>query len=214
MSEKFYQYLDNFVEETKINNLYRNFNNEDKKIIQMSSNNYLGLAGDSRLREAAIKAVEKYGVGSTGSRLLCGTHSLHLELEKKIAEFKGTQRALVFSTGYMATLGTISGLLTEQDAVYSDELNHASIIDGIRLSKAHKFIYKHCDTYDLERLLKENHPKFRFNVIITDSIFSMDGDKAPLTEIVEIKDKFDSVLFVDEAHAFWNIWNFWSGFGA
>lgn len=173
-----------------------------KKVIQVSSNNYLGLAGDVRLQKAVSEAVKQYGVGSTGSRLISGTHELHAALEEQIAELKGTERAIVFSSGYNANLGTLSALLGENDAVYSDQLNHASIIDGIKLSRAQKFIYKHCDVDDLKRLLSENHYKYRLNVIVTDSIFSMDGDRAPLQEIAKLKETFGAILFVDEAHAF------------
>ena len=209
----FYEYLKENLIQIKTENLYRDFKvlsskagasvkYKGNKVLQMSSNNYLGLAGDPRITEAVIKAVEKYGVGSTGSRLISGTHKLHTELEEKLAELKETQKAIVFSTGYAANIGAISALLTEKDAVYSDELNHASIIDGIKLAGTNKFIYKHCDTQDLERLLEENHKKYRFNVIITDSVFSMDGDIAPLKEIVSLKEKYNAVLFLDEAHAF------------
>ena len=213
MNKNFYNFLQQSLDEIKSKNLYREFKPassksgsytiyKGKQVLQMSSNNYLGLAGDARLEEAAIEAIKKYGIGSTGSRLISGTHELHLELERKIAEFKETESCLVFSTGYAANLGVISALLSEKDAVYSDRLNHASIIDGIKLSRANKFIYKHCDTNDLEKLLSENHYKYRFNVIITDSIFSMNGDRAPLAEIVKLKEKYNAVLFVDEAHAF------------
>lgn len=209
----FYEHLETELEKIKSDNLYRNFKElsskssafveyNGKQVLQMSSNNYLGLAGDHRITEAVIKAVEKYGMGSTGSRLISGTHKLHMELEEKLAELKGAEKAIVFSTGYAANIGTISAFLTEKDAVYSDELNHASIIDGIKLSKANKFIYKHCDIQDLKRLLEKNHQNYRFNVIITDSIFSMDGDIAPLKEIVDLKEKYNGILFLDEAHAF------------
>lgn len=209
----FYEFLNQNITELKKTNLYRNLKTlssksaayveyNGKHVLQMSSNNYLGLAGDTRISEAAVKAVKKYGVGSTGSRLISGTHKLHTELEEKLADFKETEKAIVFSTGYAANLGTISALLTAQDAVYSDELNHASIIDGIRLSGTNKFIYKHCDVEDLQRLLEENHKKYRFNVIITDSVFSMDGDIVPLKEIVSLKEKYNAVLYLDEAHAF------------
>jgi len=209
----FYKHIETELAKIKSDNLYRNFKElssksgafveyNGKQVLQMSSNNYLGLAEDHRITEAVIKAVEKYGMGSTGSRLISGTHKLHMELEEKLAELKGTEKAIVFSTGYAANIGTISAFLTEKDAVYSDELNHASIIDGIKLSRANKFIYKHCDTQDLERLLEENHQNYRFNVIITDSIFSMDGDIAPLKEIVDLKEKYNGILFLDEAHAF------------
>ena len=209
----FYEHLETELNQIKTDNLYRDFKAlsskpdayveyKGNKVLQMSSNNYLGLAGDLRITEAVIKAVEKYGMGSTGSRLISGTHKLHTEIEEKLAELKGTEKAIVFSTGYAANIGAISALLTEKDAVYSDELNHASIIDGIKLAGTNKFIYKHCDTQDLERLLEENHKKYRFNVIITDSVFSMDGDIAPLKEIVDLKEKYNAVLFLDEAHAF------------
>jgi len=209
----FYEYLETELNQIKNDNLYRDFKElsskpdayveyKGNKVLQLSSNNYLGLAGDLRITEAVIKAVEKYGVGSTGSRLISGTHKLHTELEEKLAELKETEKAIVFSTGYATNIGAISALLTEKDAVYSDELNHASIIDGIKLSRTNKFIYKHCNIQDLERLLEENHKKYRFNVIITDSVFSMDGDIAPLKEIVDLKEKFNAVLFLDEAHAF------------
>lgn len=183
-------------------NLYRQLKINNHKILQFSSNNYLGLANDERIKEAAINAIRKYGVGSTGSRLLSGTHRLHAELEEKIADLKGTEQALVFSTGYAANVGTLSAILTQQDAVYSDRLNHASIIDGIRLSKADKFIYKHCDIEHLEQLLERNSYKYRLNLIVTDSVFSMEGDKAPLKELTKLKNKYNAVLFVDEAHAF------------
>jgi len=213
MNRNFQDFLKESLSDIKAKQLFRSFTPassragaymvyKDRKVLQMSSNNYLGLAGDPRLEEAAIKAIEKFGIGSTGSRLISGTHKLHIELEEKIANMKGTEKALVFSTGYAANLGTISALVTENDAVYSDELNHASIIDGIKFSKCAKFIYKHCDTQDLERLLEENYKKYCFNFIITDSIFSMDGDRAPLNEIVRLKEKYETVLFIDEAHAF------------
>ncbi len=209
----FYEFLAENIGQIKNSELYRQFRifssrsgsyvkYNGKKVIQASSNNYLGLAGDVRLQKAVSEAVKKYGVGSTGSRLLSGTHELHIELEEKIAELKGTEKAIVFSSGYAANLGTLSALLDENDAVYSDRLNHASIIDGIKLSGTQKFIYNHCDVTDLDRLLNENQHKYRLNVIVTDSIFSMDGDRAPLRDIVKIKEKYGAVLFVDEAHAF------------
>lgn len=209
----FYEFLADNIEQIKRSKLYRQYRifssksgpyvkYKGKKVIQVSSNNYLGLAGDVRLQKAVAEAVKQYGVGSTGSRLISGTHELHAQLEEKIAEFKGTENAIVFSSGYNANLGTLSALMDENDAVYSDQLNHASIIDGIKLSRAQKFIYNHCDVNHLEELISENHYKHRLNVIVTDSIFSMDGDRAPLQEIVKIKEKYGAVLFVDEAHAF------------
>jgi len=173
-----------------------------KKVVQMSSNDYLNLSNDERLIEAAVRAAQKYGIGSTGSRLISGTHPLHTELEEKIAALKNTERALVFSTGYAANYGCLTALLTDKDAVYSDELNHASIIDGIKTSKAEKFIYKHSSAEELERLLSENSHKYRLNLIVTDSIFSMDGDRALLAEIAALKEKYGAVLMIDDAHAF------------
>jgi len=170
--------------------------------MQVSSNNYLGLAGDVRLEQAVIESVKKYGVGSTGSRLISGAREVHAQLEEKIAELKGVQRAMVFSSGYAANIGALSALFDENDAVYSDKLNHASIIDGIKLSKANKYIYNHCDINSLEELLIKNQHKHRLNVIVSDSIFSMDGDRAPLLELVKLKEKYGAVLFIDEAHSF------------
>lgn len=209
----FYNHLEKELSQIKTDNLYREFKilssnsgayveYKDKKVLQMASNNYLGLACDERIIKAAMEATKKYGVGSTGSRLISGTHKMHTGLEEKLAEFKGTEKTLVFSTGYAANLGAISALFNESDAIYSDELNHASIIDGIKLSRANKFIYKHCNTQHLEDILEKNHKNYRFNVIITDSVFSMDGDKAPLADIISLKEKFNAVLFLDEAHAF------------
>jgi len=206
-------YLKQEINKLKENNLYRNphvFSGKHSEyseicgqnILQFSSNNYLGLSNDERLVQASINAAKKYGIGSTGSRLISGTHKLHTELEKKLAKLKNTEAAIVFSTGYATNLGAISGLFSKEDAVYSDELNHASIIDGIKLSGATKFIYNHSDTQHLEKLLKENHQKHRFNVIITDTVFSMDGDIAYLKEIVALKEKYNAVLYIDEAHAF------------
>jgi len=186
----------------KKNQLYRELRENNPLALQFSSNNYLGLANDELLKEAASDAVKKYGIGSTGSRLISGTHRLHFELEEKIADLKGTEKALVFSTGYAANLGALSAVLGEGDAVYSDRLNHASIIDGIKLSRANKFVYDHCNLTDLEKQLSENHHKYRLNLIVTDSVFSMDGDLAPLKEIVALKNKYNALLFVDEAHAF------------
>ncbi|MEI7473326.1 MAG: pyridoxal phosphate-dependent aminotransferase family protein [bacterium] len=173
-----------------------------KKVLQFCSNDYLGLSKDKRLLDSIIEAVNTYGHGSTGSRLITGTHTPHVKLEEKLAELKKTESSLVFSCGYSANIGILSAILTEQDAVYSDELNHASIIDGIKLSKAQKYIYKHCDMEHLDEILSQNTNKHRLNIIITDSIFSMDGDRAPLKEIVNLKKKYNTVLYVDEAHSF------------
>lgn len=213
MASDFYSTLESEISLIKQKNLYRELkensyhngawvNLNGKKVLQFCSNDYLGLSKDSRLVDAITSAVKTYGFGSTGSRLITGTHPIHNELEQKIASMKKTDSALVYSCGYSANLGIISALLTENDAVYSDELNHASIIDGIKISKTKKFIYKHCDMKSLEAFLSQNYNKHRTNLIITDAIFSMDGDRAPLEEIIALKNKYNAVLYVDEAHSF------------
>jgi glycine C-acetyltransferase len=171
-----------------------------KEVIQLSSNNYLGLTSHPRLRKAALEAVEKYGAGTGSVRTIAGTFKMHVELEKKLAKFKHTEAALVFQSGFTTNQGVLSAILTAEDVVISDELNHASIIDGIRLTKAARKIYKHVDMDDLERALKEsqNHRK---RLIVTDGVFSMDGNIAPLPDIVELAEKYDALVMVDDAHA-------------
>ena len=172
---------------------------EGKEFILLGSNNYLGLCDDFRLKKAAIDAINKYGVGSGGSRLTTGSYDLHKQLEEKIASFKGTEASLVFNTGYMANVGIISALCDASWVIFSDKLNHASIIDGYRLSGAKLIRYKHCDMNDL--LNKINKYKGSNNLIVTDGVFSMDGDIAPLPEIVKIAKKFNMMTMVDDAHA-------------
>ncbi|MPQ30504.1 8-amino-7-oxononanoate synthase [Clostridium estertheticum] len=172
---------------------------EGKDFILLGSNNYLGLCDDFRLKKAAIDAINKYGVGSGGSRLTTGSYDLHKQLEEKIASFKGTEASLVFNTGYMANVGIISALCDGGWVIFSDKLNHASIIDGYRLSGAKLIRYKHCDMNDL--LNKINKYKGSNNLIVTDGVFSMDGDIAPLPEIVKIAKKFNMMTMVDDAHA-------------
>ncbi|MBU3071880.1 8-amino-7-oxononanoate synthase [Clostridium estertheticum] len=172
---------------------------EGKDFILLGSNNYLGLCDDFRLKKAAIDAINKYGVGSGGSRLTTGNYDLHKQLEEKIASFKGTEASLVFNTGYMANVGIISALCDGGWVIFSDKLNHASIIDGYRLSGAKLIRYKHCDMNDL--LNKINKYKGSNNLIVTDGVFSMDGDIAPLPEIVKIAKKFNMMTMVDDAHA-------------
>ena len=173
---------------------------DGKSVLNLCSNNYLGLADDGRLKQAASRAIAKYGLGSGASRLVCGNMLLHQELERKIAKFKKSQKALLFSTGYMANLGIISSLVGKDDIVFSDRLNHASIIDGIILSRASPKRYHHKDTKNLERLL-EDAQDFKKKLIITDTVFSMDGDIAPLPEIVRLAKKYNALIMVDEAHA-------------
>lgn len=172
-----------------------------KRVLQFASNNYLGLANNPEVVNAAKTSISKYGLGSTGSRLLSGNYDLHVKLEKTLSEFYKSEDCIFFSSGYMTNMGVLSALLTNQDAIYSDELNHASIIDGIKLSRSTKFIYNHNDTDHLERLIKENYNKFQKNIIITDTVFSMDGDVAPLEKIAFIADKYNCIPVVDEAHA-------------
>lgn len=174
---------------------------DGKRVLQLSSNNYLGLLNHPEIINASKAAVSKYGAGSSGSRLLSGTTELHKHLELALAEFEGYESAIFFSSGYSANLGVISALINKDDIVYSDELNHASIIDGIRLSGCNKAIYKHRDIEDLEKSIIENKDKYKRSFIITDSVFSMDGDVAPLNEIRLIAEKYNCITLVDEAHA-------------
>lgn len=172
-----------------------------KRVLQFGSNNYLGLANHPEIINASKSALSKYGNGSTGSRLLSGTSELHMQLEKEIAEFEGTESALLFSSGYAANVGVISAIVSKEGAVYSDKLNHASIIDGIKLSGATKFIFEHNDSDHLESLVKENKNKFKRHFIVSDTVFSMDGDVAVLDKIATIAENYDCVTIVDEAHA-------------
>ncbi|WP_018391966.1 8-amino-7-oxononanoate synthase [Bacillus sp. 37MA] len=173
---------------------------DGKRLLNLASNNYLGLAGDKRLIEAAIEAVSLYGAGATASRLIVGNYPLYEETEQDIANWKGTERALLIGSGYTANLGALSALLGRNDVVYSDRLNHASITDGIILSRAEQKRYKHNDLEHLEKLLQET-PANKRKLIVTDTVFSMDGDTAYLREIVQIKEKYNALLMVDEAHA-------------
>lgn len=176
---------------------------DHKNVIMLCSNNYLGLANHERLKKAAIEAVKKYGAGSGSVRPIAGTMDLHIRLEELIAKFKHTEDALYYNTGFTANSGALPVLLRKDDVVISDELNHGSIIDGLRLSKAERLIYKHNDTGDLEVKLKElaSRPnKPNRILIVTDGVFSMDGDIAPLDKIVELAEQFDAVTYVDDAH--------------
>ncbi|OGX24042.1 MAG: 8-amino-7-oxononanoate synthase [Omnitrophica WOR_2 bacterium RIFCSPHIGHO2_01_FULL_48_9] len=174
---------------------------DGKPVLNFCSNNYLGLADDPRLKEAAIECMQREGFGSGASRLVCGNMSAHAELEKRIMEFKGTEAALLFNSGYTANVGIISSLFGRGDIIFSDRLNHASIIDGILLSQAELKRYPHCDIQALEELLKDSSG-YQRKGIITDSVFSMDGDIAPLPEIVALAQKYGAMVMVDEAHAF------------
>jgi glycine C-acetyltransferase len=173
---------------------------DGKKVLNLSSNNYLGLASHPKVKEGFINATKKYGAGAGASRLISGNIEIFEELEKKIAGFKGTETALIFSTGYMANVGIISSLAGKDDLILSDKLNHASIIDGCLLSRAAFKRFPHRDTKKLEELLK-NSSGYGQKLIITEGVFSMDGDIAPLPEIVNLSKKYSATLMLDEAHA-------------
>src|SRR6266550_856735 len=170
------------------------------EVITLSSNNYLGLTVHPRLREAAIKAIEKYGVGSGSVRTIEGTMTLHNELEAKLARFKHTEASLTLQSGYATNLGVISAVMQEGDMIISDELNHASIIDGIRLGKSPRKIYPHKDMGGLRRVLEESRGANKV-MVVTDGVFSMDGDIAPLPKIVELAEEFGAFVMVDDAHS-------------
>jgi glycine C-acetyltransferase/8-amino-7-oxononanoate synthase len=174
---------------------------EGHQVLLLCSNNYLGLAGHPDLIEASCAATRRFGVGSGASRLVSGTMELHDQLEKRIAAFKKTEAALVFNSGYAANTGILQGLVDPGDVIFSDQLNHASIIDGCRLSGVRTVVYPHRDMAALESLLQDEssrrHGRF---LIVTDGIFSMDGDMAPLVELVALKERFDALLMVDDAH--------------
>jgi len=172
-----------------------------RKVLNMCSNNYLGFANEPRLKEAAKKAIDEWGVGPGAVRTIAGTLKIHEELERALAEFKKVEAVLFLQTGFIANQAVIPAIVEAGDAILSDELNHASIIDGVRLSKAERYIWKHRDVKDLEEKLKEATEKgARRKLIITDGVFSMDGDLAPLPEIVELAEKYDAMVMVDDAH--------------
>ncbi len=173
---------------------------DGKKMLNMCSNNYLGLANHPEVRKAAIEAIEEYGVGAGAVRSIAGTNELHIKLEEKLAKFKHAEAALVLQGGLLANLGTIPVLVGKEDVVFSEELNHASIIDGVRLSRANKIIYKHIDVDDLRQKLKEHRNSGKRALIITDGVFSMDGDIAPLPEIAELGEEYNAMVYVDDAH--------------
>lgn len=173
-----------------------------KELINLSSNNYLGLATDERLKTAATDAIEKYGVGAGAVRTINGTLKLHVELEKKLAEFKHTEAAIAYQSGFNCNMAAISAVMDQHDAILSDELNHASIIDGCRLSKAKIIRFNHSDMEDLRAKAKAAKESGQYNkiMVITDGVFSMDGDIALLPEIVKIAEEFDLITYVDDAH--------------
>ncbi len=170
-----------------------------KKVIMFCANNYLGFANHPRLREAAKKAIDKWGFGAGAVRQLAGTMRIHMQLEEELAKFKRTEDSLVFTAGIAANRGTIQALFGEGDVIISDELNHGSIIDGVRLTKAEKKIYPHKNMEELEKVLKESH-SFKKRLIVTDGVFSVDGDITPLDRIVKLAHEYDAIVMVDDAH--------------
>ncbi|NLY44767.1 MAG: glycine C-acetyltransferase [Tissierella sp.] len=173
---------------------------DGKKVINLSSNNYLGFSNHPRLKKASIEAIEKYGAGAGAVRTIVGNMGIHEELEELLAKFKREEAAFIYQSGFNCNAGTIQAITEAGDIIISDELNHASIIDGARLSKADKAIYKHSDMNSLEEVLKKNREQYKNILIITDGVFSMDGDIAKLPEIVELAEKYQAMTYVDDAH--------------
>ena len=213
MSKKLDAFLEENLTELKDQGLYNEIDPVEgpngaiikiggKDLINLSSNNYLGLATDEGLKKVAIEAIEKYGVGAGAVRTINGTLDLHVQLEEKLAEFKGTEAAISFQSGFNCNMAAISAVMDKNDAILSDQLNHASIIDGCRLSKAKIIAFKHSDMEDLRQKAKEATESGQYNkvMVITDGVFSMDGDIAKLPEIVEIAKEFDLITYVDDAH--------------
>jgi glycine C-acetyltransferase len=174
---------------------------DGREVINLASNNYLGLCNHPKLREAAIAATEKYGVGSGAVRTIAGTMRIHMELEEKIAAFKGVEACVVFQSGFAANAGTVSSILGKEDFILSDELNHASIIDGARLSRAKIKVFRHKDVAHAEELLKEIQNEPGRKLVITDGVFSMDGDIGPVAQLCDLCDKYGAIMMVDDAHA-------------
>jgi 8-amino-7-oxononanoate synthase len=185
------------VETREQGNIFR----QQTRLVDFSSNDYLGLSRHPRLVRAARQALKKHGVGAGASRLLSGNYQLHHELEKAVAVFKRKESALVFNTGYQANLGIIQAFAEKEDVIFSDAFCHASQIDGVILSRAAKFPFRHNDIEHLTELLKKERHKFDRALILTESVFSMDGDLAPLRELTDLKERYNCLLMVDEAHA-------------
>ncbi len=173
---------------------------DGRRVLNFCSNNYLGLANHPRLAAAAGQAIEKLGIGPAAVRTIAGTMDLHLELERRLAAFKGVEDAITFQSGFNANLASLPALVGRGDVVFSDELNHASIIDGCRLSRAEIVRYKHVDPQDLAQQLEKRRSEFNRALVVTDGVFSMDGDVAPLDQIYEVVRTYDAILMVDDAH--------------
>ncbi|HEX7159078.1 MAG TPA: glycine C-acetyltransferase [Edaphobacter sp.] len=174
---------------------------DGRKVINLASNNYLGLCDHPKLREAAIAATKRFGVGSGAVRTIAGTMRIHMELEEKIAAFKGVEACVVFQSGFTANAGTVSSILGKEDFIISDELNHASIIDGARLSRAKIKVFRHKDVAHAEELLKEVANEPGRKLVITDGVFSMDGDIGPVDKLCDLCDRYGAIMMVDDAHA-------------
>ncbi|MCP1133723.1 glycine C-acetyltransferase [Paenibacillus polysaccharolyticus] len=207
------QFLSSNIEDLKTRGLYNVIDTlqgangpviriDGKSLINLSSNNYLGLATDYRLIDASVKAAQTYGAGAGAVRTINGTMDLHIELEEKLARFKKTEAVIVYQSGFNCNMAAISAVMDQHDAILSDELNHASIIDGCRLSRAKVIRYKHSDMNDLRQQAKEAKESGQYHkiMVITDGVFSMDGDIAKLPEIVKIAEEFDLITYVDDAH--------------
>ncbi|MBN9504146.1 MAG: 8-amino-7-oxononanoate synthase [Armatimonadetes bacterium 55-13] len=216
MNANFQSWLGDQIQTLKDQNLYKvpkilespaggRVRMNGKEVVNLSSNNYLGLANHPKVRQAALEAIEKWGVGAGAVRWIGGTMSIHEELEERIAKFKNVESVLVFTGGFTANSGCIPAVVSDKDVIISDELNHASIIDGVRLSpakykKSEGYVFPHKDMEALEKIL-QNTQNFQKRMIITDGVFSMDGDIAPLPAIVELAEKYDAFVMVDDAHA-------------
>ena len=174
---------------------------DGKKVINLASNNYLGLTTHPKLREAALEATRKYGVGSGAVRTIAGTMKIHMELEEKIARFKGVEACVVFQSGFAANAGTVSAVLGKEDFIISDQLNHASIIDGARLSRARILVFNHKDLAHAEEQLASVKDQPGRKLLITDGVFSMDGDIGPLPGLCDLAEKYGAIMMVDDAHA-------------
>jgi glycine C-acetyltransferase len=199
------------VEQLKANSLFINIRTMDsptgawmtvdgRRVLNFCTNNYLGLADDPRMKEAAKAAVDRWGVGPAAVRSIAGTQALHLELERRLAAFKRVEDALYVQSGFCANQAAIAPLVGKEDVIFSDRLNHASIIDGARLSSAKIVVYEHCDPADAEAKIRENLPNYRRGLLVTDGVFSMDGDIAPLDKLTEIAEKYGVLTMVDDAH--------------
>src|SRR5437763_8058401 len=174
---------------------------DGKKVINLASNNYLGLTTHPKLREAALEATKRFGVGSGAVRTIAGTMKIHMQLEEKIAKFKNVEACVVFQSGFTANAGTVSAILGKEDFIISDELNHASIIDGARLSRAKVLVFRHKDAAHAEELLASVKDQPGRKLVITDGVFSMDGDVGPLPALCDVADKYGAIMMVDDAHA-------------